>query len=109
MTSARWLSRPQCYMERTFDELAQNGVRREAVHDPDGGARRALCASKTAVIALVALGRVVWGADDPCSAQRSDVECARILSNLGTVYYSQARYREAEPLFVRAIALWSSS
>jgi hypothetical protein len=25
-------------------ELAQNGARREAVPDPDGGARRALCA-----------------------------------------------------------------
>jgi tetratricopeptide (TPR) repeat protein len=65
--------------------------------------------SKAAIIAIVALGRIAWGADDPCSAQRNDVECARILSNLGTVYYSQARYREAEPLFVRAIALWSSS
>jgi tetratricopeptide (TPR) repeat protein len=96
-------------MERTFDELAQNGVWREAVPDPEGHTRRTLCASKVAIIAIVALGRVVWGADDPCSAQRNGVECARILSNLGTVYYSQARYQEAERLFVRAIALWSSS
>jgi tetratricopeptide (TPR) repeat protein len=65
--------------------------------------------SKAAIIALVALGRIAWGAGDTCDVQRSDAECARILSNLGTVYYSQARYREAEPLFVRAVALWSSS
>src|ERR1700732_2650196 len=64
---------------------------------------------KSAIIAVVALGRVAWGADDPCRAQRSEVKCARILSNLGTVYYSQARYREAEPLFIRAVAVWSAS
>jgi hypothetical protein len=29
-----------------FEELAQNGVRREAIHNPPGGARRTLCASK---------------------------------------------------------------
>jgi len=28
-----------------FEELAQNGVRRETVPDPTGGARRTLCAS----------------------------------------------------------------
>jgi len=29
---------------KTFEELAQNGLRREAVPDPSGGLRRTLCA-----------------------------------------------------------------
>jgi hypothetical protein len=31
---------------KSFEEHAQNGVRRETVPDPLGGARRTLCASK---------------------------------------------------------------
>jgi len=59
------------------------------------------------LIAFVALTQLGW-AEDPCGNHPETSECARILSNLGSVYYSQAKYREAEPLFERAIALWST-
>jgi tetratricopeptide (TPR) repeat protein len=61
---------------------------------------------KPAIICMaVAAARVTW-ADNLCNGRQDAGECARILSNLGSLYYSQARYSEAEPLFVGAIALW---
>ena len=64
--------------------------------------------SKAVVIMVFGLGRIVYGVE-VCASQPSELECARTLSNLGSVYYNQGRYREAEPLFIRAIDMWSAS
>lgn len=61
---------------------------------------------KPAIICMVVAAQVTW-ADSICDGRQDAGGCARILSNLGSLYYSQARYSEAEPLFVRAIALWA--
>jgi tetratricopeptide (TPR) repeat protein len=61
------------------------------------------------LILLAAFALVGWAGDGACDARAETRECARILSNLGSVYYSETRYREAEPLLSRAIALWLSS
>ncbi len=63
--------------------------------------------ARAVLIGFVMLMRIVW-AEDACGNHPETSDCARILSNLGSLYYSQARYREAEPLFERAIALWST-
>lgn len=66
-------------------------------------------ASKAALICLLpVVAQMAW-ADDACNSVRDPSQCARILSNLATVYYSQFRYGEAEPLFLRAIDLWSTA
>src|ERR1700680_3213919 len=62
-----------------------------------------------ALILLASLAPLAWATEQPCDAGGATRECARLLSNLGTLYYSQARYREAEPLLSRAIAVWSVS
>ena len=43
-----------CQTPESFEELAQNGVRREAIPDPDGGARRTLCASRQIAVGFPA-------------------------------------------------------
>lgn len=64
--------------------------------------------ARAVFIGIVVSARLVWAAD-ACNRTQEPGECARILSNLGSIYYSQARYREAEPLFARAVELWSKS
>jgi tetratricopeptide (TPR) repeat protein len=44
-----------------------------------------------------------------CPAAQSLNDCALRNNNLGTSYFSQGKYRDAEPLFARAIALWAAN
>jgi tetratricopeptide (TPR) repeat protein len=48
------------------------------------------------------------GSQNPCQAERSERDCAVATNNLGSTYFSAGKYREAEPLFTRAISLWAT-
>ncbi len=50
-----------------FEELAQNGARRETVPGSSGGARRTLCASEEPLLSPIYLRRLdSWRFSDPC-------------------------------------------
>jgi tetratricopeptide (TPR) repeat protein len=43
-----------------------------------------------------------------CPAQQSARDCAVATNNLASTYFLAGKYREAEPLFTRAISLWAT-
>jgi tetratricopeptide (TPR) repeat protein len=66
-----------------------------------------------ALVVFLALASFAPAADLPvsqdlCPAQQSARECAVATNNLASIYFLAGKYREAEPLFTRAISLWAT-
>ena len=84
-----------------FKELAQNGVRRETIPDPSGGARRTLCAAPELRTARLLLRG--WRAEDrdPYAAMNADAETMQFYPSILNRAESDARVDRAAQEWAR--------
>jgi tetratricopeptide (TPR) repeat protein len=62
-----------------------------------------------AFVVFLALASIVPAdSQTPCPPAQSTLDCAVMTNNLGSTYFAAGKYREAEAMFTRAIALWAT-